>query len=76
MGLILTPNIEDPDEFYEILTEAQRDMSDEEANDMNARLVLLLANQVGKLADLREAIALARVPPTAENLHGGIQPTG
>lgn len=75
MGLILTPNIEKPDDFYEILTDAQRDMSDEEANDMNARLVLLLANQVGKLDDLREAIALAREPHTADYLHGGILPT-
>jgi len=65
MGLILTPNIENPDEFYEILTDAQRDMSDDEANDMNARLVLLLANQVGKLDDLREAIALARISQQA-----------
>lgn len=76
MGLILTPNIENPDEFYEILTDTQRGMSDEEANDMNARLVLLLANQVGKLDDLREAIALAHVPPEPDNPHGGILPTG
>lgn len=60
MGLNLEPNIENPDEFYEILMNAQRDMSEEEANDMNARLVLILANQIGSLADLREAIDLAR----------------
>lgn len=60
MGLNLEPNIENPDEFYEILMNAQRDMSEEEANDMNARLVLILANQIGSLANLREAIDLAR----------------
>ncbi|MCY1126500.1 DUF2783 domain-containing protein [Frigidibacter sp. RF13] len=60
MSLVLTPNIEAPDAFYEALTEAQREMTEEQANDMNARLVLILANQVGSLADLREAIRLAK----------------
>lgn len=60
MSLIVQPNIENPDDFYQMLTDAQRDMSDEEANDMNARLVLILANQVGGLDDLREAVQLAK----------------
>jgi hypothetical protein len=60
MSLNLKPNIECPDAFYEMLTEAQRDMTDEEANDMNARLVLILANQVGSLEDLRRAVDLAQ----------------
>ncbi|MEP3297671.1 MAG: DUF2783 domain-containing protein [Pseudoruegeria sp.] len=59
MNLTLTPNIEDPDGFYEMLTEAQRDMSAEEADDMNARLVLILANQIGQASLLREAVELA-----------------
>lgn len=59
MSLILTPNIEAPDDFYEALTDAQRDMTDEQANDMNARLVLILANQIGSLGRLKEAIELA-----------------
>lgn len=60
MSLNLKPNIENPDVFYELLTDAQRDMSDEEANDMNARLVLILANQVGDLGDLRQAVELSQ----------------
>lgn len=60
MSINLKPNIENPDAFYEMLTEAQRDLSDEEANDMNARLVLILANQIGDLSDLREAIEQAK----------------
>ena len=60
MSLTLTPNIENPDTFYQILMDAQREMSDDEANDMNARLVLILANQIGTLSDLKEAIELAR----------------
>ena len=35
-------------------------MTDEEANDMNARLVLILANQLGDLHRLKQAIALAK----------------
>lgn len=60
MSINLKPNIEKPDAFYEMLTDAQRDMSDEDANDMNARLVLILANHVGNLDELREAIELAK----------------
>lgn len=60
MSLNLKPNIENPDVFYEMLTDAQRDISDEEANDMNARLVLILANQVGNLDDLRQAVEMSR----------------
>ncbi|MEW7006212.1 DUF2783 domain-containing protein [Lentilitoribacter sp. EG35] len=60
MSLNLKPNIENPDLFYEMLTDAQREMSDEEANDMNARLVLILANQIGNLEDLKDAIELAK----------------
>lgn len=60
MSLTLTPNIEDPDGFYELLTEAQRDMTADEADDMNARLVLILANQVGNASVLRKAVELAQ----------------
>lgn len=60
MSINLKPNIEKPDAFYEMLTDAQRDMSDEDANDMNARLVLILANHVGNLDELKQAIELAK----------------
>lgn len=59
MQLNLNPNIPDPDGFYEYLVDSQRDMSDEAANRMNARLVLILANQVGNLETLKAAITLA-----------------
>ena len=59
MPLIRTPQIEDPDGFYEELVDAQRTLSDHEAQKMLAKLVLLLANHVGDRAVLSEAIALA-----------------
>lgn len=54
------PNIEAPDEFYEVLIEAHAGLSEEQSSALNARLILLLANQVGELATLKEAIAAAR----------------
>ncbi len=48
------------DDFYEALIEAHRGLSDEDSRLLNARLVLLLANHVGDLGVLREALAAAR----------------
>lgn len=60
MPLITTPNIADPDGFYEELIDSQRNLSDEQVELMNTKLVLLLANQVGDRELLREALRLAR----------------
>jgi hypothetical protein len=60
MRLIRTPNIPEPDRFYEELIAGQRDLGDEQADMMLAKLVLILANHVGDREVLREAIALAR----------------
>ncbi len=59
MPLNLAPNIADPDGFYEVLVDSQREMTDEEANRMNARLILILANHIGDTGTLRAAIRLA-----------------
>lgn len=60
MPLIRTPQIVDPDGFYEELVNAQRDMGDAQAQQMLAKLVLLLANHVGDREVLRAAMAAAR----------------
>jgi hypothetical protein len=60
MELVVEPNIPDPDGFYEELVGSQRDLADDEAARMNARLVLLLANHIGDRAVLSAAIARAR----------------
>lgn len=59
MALILDANIPDPDGFYQELTDSQRDLDEASANDMNARLVLILANHIGDREVLRAALALA-----------------
>jgi hypothetical protein len=48
------------DDFYEALIEAHRGLSDDDSRLVNARLVLLLANHVGDLQVLREALQAAR----------------
>jgi hypothetical protein len=53
------------DDFYEMLIDGHRGLSDEQSELMNARLVLLLANHIGDLRVLREAIAAARAGVTA-----------
>ena len=62
MSLTLTPNINDPDGFYAELIGGQRDLREEDALRMNARLVLLLANHIGDRTILSEAIRLVRAP--------------
>jgi len=53
-------NMADPDGFYEAWVAAHEGLSDEESNDLDARLVLLLANQVGDTQVLLACIAEAR----------------
>jgi Protein of unknown function (DUF2783) len=48
------------DDFYEALIRAHEGLSEAESHTLNARLVLILANQIGDLDVLQEALALAR----------------
>ncbi|WP_035844893.1 DUF2783 domain-containing protein [Allgaiera indica] len=58
--LITTPNLPDPDGFYEELLAAHDGLSKAESDALNARLILLLANHIGDLQALRQALAAAR----------------
>jgi len=69
--LQLTPNFHQPDhryhrdfspgdDFYQLLIDTHRGLSDEQSALLNARLVLLLANHIGNLDTLRDAMRLAR----------------
>lgn len=71
MSLQLHPHFAEPgqhyfrdftpgDDFYEMLINTHRGLSDEQSELLNAKLVLLLANHIGDLHVLREALALAR----------------
>ncbi|MEO8134649.1 MAG: DUF2783 domain-containing protein [Betaproteobacteria bacterium] len=59
-NLKLDPNIERPDDFYEALIVLHRDLTPEQSAKVNAKLILLLANHVGDMEVLRQALAAAR----------------
>ena len=52
-------NLEDADSFYEQLLNAHEGLSPEQSEQLNMRLILLLANQVGNAAVLRACIESA-----------------
>jgi hypothetical protein len=58
--LVTASQFTDPDAAYLALVEARRNLSDTQAAELDARLVLILANHIGDLDVLREAIALAK----------------
>lgn len=58
--LIDIPNLESPDDFYQALIEAHLPLDAGQSHAFNARLVLLLANHIGSLDVLREALRAAR----------------
>ncbi len=58
--LNLERNLSDPDDFYEELINAQRDLEENEVQLMNAKLILLLANHVGDRETLSQALRAAR----------------
>ncbi|VUZ24401.1 Uncharacterised protein [uncultured Comamonas sp.] len=73
MPLITAANLHEPgkryfqtfspgDDFYEALIDSHQGLSDEQSLAVNARLVLLLANHVGDIGVLRQALAIARQP--------------
>ena len=58
-----TLNVQDADGFYEQLLDAHAGLSHEDSELLNARLILLLANQVGDAKVLKECIDAARQVP-------------
>jgi hypothetical protein len=58
--LITDPRLDAPDDFYEALIEAHRGLDEEASQRLNAQLILLLANHIGDIGVLREALAAAR----------------
>lgn len=57
--LNLEPNFSDADAFYAALAELHRDRQPDVSEQINARLILLLANQVGEQGILEQALAIA-----------------
>ena len=75
--LNLAPNFNEPgkryfrdftpgDDFYQALIDTHRELTDAQSALVNAKLILLLANHVGDIQVLREALTLARADITQE----------
>ena len=70
MPLILEPHMHQPgqpvgdlhagDEFYEALLDAHQGLSEAQSHALNARLILTLANHIGDVQVLKEAIQVAQ----------------
>jgi hypothetical protein len=58
-----TLNQQDADGFYEQLLDAHEGLSEQQSALLNARLILLLANQVGDAKVLKECVEAARAFP-------------
>ena len=60
LELNTTANIAAPDDFYDRLIGMHRDLSPAQSNAANAALILLLANHIGNVGVLEQAMAIAR----------------
>lgn len=59
MKLNVEANFTDPDGFYASLTDLHRNLDRQQSESANARLILLLANHIGDLTILEEALTIA-----------------
>jgi hypothetical protein len=60
MALSTSSNFANPDDAFRAIVEAHRGLSEEQSADLDAALVLILANHIGDLDVLREALTLAK----------------
>lgn len=60
MALTTASNLVQADDFYEALINMHKGLSDDQSDAANAQLILLLANHIGDLSVLKEAMQLAR----------------
>jgi hypothetical protein len=60
MALSTRSNFEKPDDAFRAIVEAHRGLTEAQSADLDAALVLILANHIGDLGLLSEAIELAK----------------
>ena len=62
MGKLVTASrFGNPDDAYVTLIEARRGLADADAAELDTKLVLILANHIGDIDVLKEAIVLAKL---------------
>jgi hypothetical protein len=71
MSLNTEPNFHEPgkryfrdfspgDDFYQLLIDTHRDLSEAQSAMLNAKLILILSNHIGDISVLRDAMQIAR----------------
>ncbi len=60
MALSTNSNFAKPDDAFRAVVEAHRGLSEKQSADFDAALILILANHIGDIDVLREAIVLAK----------------
>ncbi len=71
MSLTTEPNFHEPgqryfrdfspgDDFYQLLIDTHRDLSESQSAMLNAKLILILSNHIGDISVLRDAMQIAR----------------
>jgi len=60
MNLSTASNFAKPDDAFRAIVEAHRGLNESQSADLDTALVLILANHIGDIEVLREAIALAK----------------
>ncbi|WP_454642229.1 DUF2783 domain-containing protein [Bradyrhizobium liaoningense] len=60
MPLSTSSNFARPDDAFRTVVEAHRGLTEEQSADLDSALVLILANHIGDIDVLREAIGLAK----------------
>lgn len=59
-ALVREDRVRQPDDLYQLLVDAHRELPPAESRQLDACLVLLLANHIGDLEVVRDAVAEAR----------------
>ena len=60
MPLSTASNFARPDDAFRAIVEAHRGLTDEQSADFDAALILILANHIGDIDVLRDALVLAK----------------
>lgn len=60
MPLSTASNFASPDDAFRAIVEAHRGLSEQQSADFDVALVLILANHIGDIEVLREALTLAK----------------
>ena len=60
MTLNLEPNASKPDEIYAAIMQMHEGLSEDESANVNARMILMLANHIGDARVVKEAAKIAR----------------